>query len=209
MRNTVRLILTFAVPLGILGAFGPWDAASDAEFQRRGLKVVFVAVFVFGVLRYGLPLVLGERADFGPSRFWRRNLSIANRPVKPWTIALIGLVGALGVLLVAQLFLYRFHINSRVTWTVATALQQIGFAAAAFYMTWHGDGSAKRLARITPLVAVAALSAWFALATPTILRALAENVERAPIEYVNLLFALPILILISLCGIWIARPVRS
>jgi cation transport ATPase len=126
-------------------------------------------------------------------------------PLAPaWVILLVGVIVAVVVLLGAQIALFRFHFGSRPVIWVSVGLQQAVFALAAIYVHMRAMAARTREYALQLLILVT-LSAFFALAVPTMVQAAAENLQSAQTDFTNLAYSTPTILIVIYSAIrWIS-----
>ena len=186
-RRLIWIATALLVPLAILIAFGPWDAVSDEQFEARGVRVVALAAGALAVLLYLVPL-LNKWARSGRPESQPERRGFAASPV---VVLLFGGIAVLALLVIAQIALFRFHLNER--WVVAPAIagQQVCLVIMAVLIQVPRGGAGRGASRVVSLVISAVLAVFLSAATPTILRGLAENMLSATPDPRTLLYAIP------------------
>jgi hypothetical protein len=191
------------VPLLTIAVVTPWGASSLAEFSPGVIKALLAGALVLALLLYGWPLfsqkVMKRDVPADTAREVRLKLRL---------IAFLGLVASTGVLELMRTFGGRLGIRSDVLITMAVAGQQVIFALTAFLVG--------RLATVLPrglwchvlLIFISVVAAQFALNMPALLHALSSVGQPAPLEYRNLAWCIPTL-LVSIFMIVRIHRVRS
>jgi len=192
MKRALWIAAAFAVALLIMFVFGPSLTTSEVDFRKGSVRVIVVALVVAGVMLIATPWVTKPSLGRGPVEAAHRSTADVAMLGTPYVLAVIGVVGALATLLVAQMALLRYHVDGNRVTIVAVALQQAIFALAAvlIYRVKRNSGSFR--SAFLSLIVVTIFSNFFALASPTVLPALAQNLQSAPIVYTNLAFAIPV-----------------
>jgi hypothetical protein len=174
-----------------MSVLGPRHGVPEAEFYVGAMKACVAGVSVFAAIRFGWPVfsrevlqreVRAEGAVAGAIRF------------TPWMIALAAVFGSLGMILLMQMLIFRFRIRSEALLMIPVAGQQVIFALAAFWIGRTAVVSRKGLSYFVPLMAVLVLSAFLALGMPTMVDVLSRGLESAPLEYRNLVWCIPTLL---------------
>jgi len=192
MRTRIWNIVTGVVPLLIIAVLVPWGAPSDEEFFAGAKKAVTVAVLAFVTIRYAWPLLDRQipQRGIGTGNVLRYAMRFT-----PWMIAFWGLVASMGIVVLIELLIGRFGARSDFLLMMLVTGQQLVLALATMWIGRVATGQPRAPSYLLPLVAVSVLAAWFSLAMPTLLDALSHNRESEPLEYRNLAWCVPTLLL--------------
>jgi hypothetical protein len=197
MKRSTWLAAIFLVPLGILAIFGPWRATSEAEFTSHGIRVLVCALIAYALIRYGWP-PLQRRLVGVPSAAARdNNYNLRLRwPFGEWTVVLLVLVFSMFTVLVSLALTSRFKVPSVPVAAGCVLWQQIAMATGAFLIQEFRSASTQLASQVAALAVIAILCVIFALASPTFIWALSEQLNSAPIQYRNLMYAAPTIVVV-------------
>jgi MFS family permease len=203
MRRKIWLTATFAVPLAVMILIDPWQATTEQGFKRRATTAVIAGVVAFLLLRYGGPLV--DRRFSGAGILRRSEGRRTVLSFGPWSLALAALVVALVVFLVTQMLLLRFHVRGDFALVICVGVQQLIFCLAGVLVYRLFRVRSKTLSLVSSLIFLAAISAWFALAAPTIVNALAMHLHSAAPSYEDLFLSAPTMAVLIACIFLLVR----
>lgn len=199
MKKSTWVVAAFLVPLAILFLFGPSGTDSDVEFKAHGIRVLVVALSLSALMLAASPLV-SRRAKSGTSP--RREPNVGpTLTLRAWVVVPAGIAFALAVLLGAQIAIFRLHFRGQAIALLSVFLQQAAFVLASLHVhkRTRDSGASQAVVPLQALIVI--FSVFFALATPTILSALAQHLLAAPIDYGYLVFSIPAALIVAIVSV--------
>lgn len=203
-RLAVWIALALLVPLTLLIGFTPWSTLSGYALEVRTIRVVVLAAAICAVIVSTLPFK--ERTE-GASAPRRRRVRHANLHVNPFLLTLFGVLGAVAFLMLAQALLLGTQVGQATAAVTAIAGQQLSLLIAASAVC-RTDRRIAVWAKVLAQLFIGTVAVLFSIATPTIIRALAEHLRFASTNDTAAVFSAPVVLLVVGCLFRIAAQRR-